>query len=126
LSRTPRTSPELSGLAATGYDRDSVDYYPWEKLSSAVESLVGPEPIEERLRLASVSLLMLQHRPFDNTANRDSYVAIMDRLMHRDEDSMSTNEARSLAREILALHDSILTAQARDAVHGEMMNDAQS
>ena len=58
----------------------SVDYYPWEKLSSAVESLVGPEPIEERLRLASVSLLMLQHRPFDSTDDRDRYVAIMDKL----------------------------------------------
>jgi hypothetical protein len=103
-----------------------VDYYPSEKLSSAVASLVGPEPIEERLRLASVSLLMLQHRPFDNTDDRDRYVAIMDKLMHRHEDSMSTDEARSLARETLALYESILKARARDALQREIMNDAQS
>ena len=99
-----------------------MDYYPWEKLSSAVTSLVGPEPIEERLRGASVSLLSLNRKPFDNTEDRQRYEAIMERLVTDvpPEDrfsAMSRDEARSLATAISALYESIVRAQARDALH---------
>ena len=101
-----------------------LDYYAIENLSAAVENLIGPRPIHERLNGAASALSLLNHKPFDDQRHRESYEAIMGKLARWDEgalQAMSDEDAGAVAKEILRLYESCLTAQAREDVLNEVM-----
>ena len=103
-----------------------MDYYVLEKLAAAVRSLVGPEPVQERLRWAAVALLALDHKPFDNAGDLLRYTTVMEKLTSGEDEAadlraMSNVEARDLAREILEPHESSLAAWTRQELLVEML-----
>jgi hypothetical protein len=91
--------------------------YAWEKLTQAVDSLTGVEPLQKRLVGAGIALMLLDPEQFHDDGERARWSSIMERLTARQDvanasegtfaataRTMSDDEARSLAREIRELH----------------------
>jgi hypothetical protein len=79
-----------------------------EKLSGALETLVGPGPIKERLRLAAVKLVALQSEDFAHGEARGRYTTIRADLTSEGTidatiDDMTVEQAEDLTGRIVQL-----------------------
>lgn len=79
-----------------------------ERLSQALETLVGPGPIKERLRLAAVALVALETEDFEHGDARGRYTTIRADLtteatIDATIDAMSVEQAEDITARIVQL-----------------------